>query len=150
MPSKTGAKNDIANKDVKKDQVITLLRSLGNMVAGIAKGDRQVLVSSGFPLVKDREPALPITKPAPPVLSTGINPGEVFSVGQADAAVVARVHLFAAEPITNDTKWDSTITTNRKFTYANLESGKKYWFKQGVVGKRDQYVESDAVSYVAQ
>ena len=41
------------------------------------------------------------------------------------------------------------IEVDRRFVFDDRESGKRYWFKQGLIGINQQYVESDPVSYVA-
>jgi hypothetical protein len=58
--------------------------------------------------------------------------------------------MVTPDPITNSSSWSTKAAASRKYTFNNLESGKKYWFKQSLIGVNKQYVESDAVSYVSQ
>ena len=148
--AKTGDKTAIVTKDAKKLELIMLLRKLGDQVSAIAGGDLVILTSSGIPMAKDREPSPPLTKPNPPLLSAGYNLGEVTSEGSSGKGISATIHMRTPDPLTADSIWISVVTTNRKHTFTNLESGKRSWYKQALVGVKDQYVESDPVSYIAQ
>jgi hypothetical protein len=148
--AKSGDKTAIAMKEAKRNDLIALLRKLGDLVSAEAGGDRVKLISSGIPLAKGREPLPLLTKPNPPVLSAGLNAGEVVAEGEFEKAAKAIMHMVTADPITSSSSWKSIVTTSRKYTFTSLESGKKYWFKQCVVGSKEQYVESDPVSYIAQ
>ncbi len=145
-----GNKNAIAVKDSQKAYLILLLRQLGDFVSATAAGDRVILVSSGFPLVKDREPAPPLTKPNPPLLTPGLNAGEIVAEGENYKGARAIIHAMTMDPVTDNSTWTTKVTTNRTYSFTNLESGKRYWFKQSLVGTKDQCIESDAVSYVSQ
>ncbi len=137
-------------KDAKKGILVKALRKLGDMVSAIAGGDRVILVSSGFPLVKETESAPPLTKPNPPVMKAGNNAREILLEGEVLKAARAIKHMIAPDPLTTDTKWATIVTTSTRYTFTNLISGQKYWGKQGYVGTKEQYVESDAVSYISQ
>jgi hypothetical protein len=139
----------IATKNAKKAALITLLRHLGDLVEGVANGDVVKLTSSGYTLAKQPANSEPLTKPNPPVLRSG-NPGQVLSTGVAVRQAKSVLHMITPDPLTPASEWNSTVSTSRRHTYNNLESGKRYWFKQGIVGVRSQYMESDAVSYIAQ
>jgi hypothetical protein len=58
--------------------------------------------------------------------------------------------MVTPDPVTANSEWASYGNTRRRYTYNNLESGKRYWFKQAQIGVRSQYVESDAISFVTQ
>jgi hypothetical protein len=147
--AQSGDKNAIADKDVKKAELVSILRKLGDTISGIAGGNYQVLVSSGFPLVKEREPSQPLTKPNPPVVKAGFNAGEIMTIGEREKSAKAVIHMITADPA-QENSWKRNFTTGRRYTFTNLESGKRYWFKQAVIGVNKQYIESDAVSYIAQ
>jgi hypothetical protein len=145
-----GDRNAIAVKDARKKDLIALLRKLGDFIGATAGGDQVILVSSGYPLVKEREPLPPLGKPNPPFVSTGLNAGHILLEGKSGRSVKAVIHMVTPDPVTDSSTWSSTVTTSRKHTFSNLESGKRYWFKQCMIGTNQQYVESDAVSYVSQ
>ncbi|MDB5193143.1 MAG: hypothetical protein JWQ96_2706 [Segetibacter sp.] len=148
--AKTGDKTSIAIKDAKKLELIVWLRKLVDQVSAIASGDLVILKSSDIPLAKDREPSPLLTKPNPPILSAGFNLGEVTSEGASGKGIKATMHMITPDPLTSESVWRSVVTTSRKHTFTNLESGKRSWYKQALVGVKDQYVESDPVSYIAQ
>jgi hypothetical protein len=146
----TGSKIAIATKNVKREELIAALRSLRDLVTAIAKGDNLILTSSGFPKAKERSGKPPLSKPPLPRVAPGINTGQILVTGVSDRSAVAVVYMMTPDPLNDDSTWTTNFATTRKFTFTRLESGKRYWFKQALIGVRKQYVESDAVSYIAQ
>ncbi|MBD0285810.1 MAG: hypothetical protein ICV79_10355, partial [Flavisolibacter sp.] len=80
----------------------------------------------------------------------GPNRGELKAA--VNRVIGAKTYLFnyAQEPISDTTVWNMQPETKRKTVLRNLESGKRYWVKVGVVGVRGQLLYSDAVSRIVQ
>jgi hypothetical protein len=146
----TGMKIAIANKNVKREALIVALRSLRDAVSAVAKGKEAILISSAYPLAKERASRPPLSRPPVPAVAPGLNAGEIRVTGISHKSAVAVVYMVTPDPLTNDSAWTTNFATTRKFTFTKLESGKRYWFKQALIGIRKQYVESDAVSYISQ
>ena len=142
-------KNAVAIKNQKRNELNTFLVQLANSVMATANGDRAMLVSSGFDLVKDSE-SIPLPKPDNVQVADGVNAGElVVSVSQVKGAK-SYVHQYTVDPVTPDSDWTQIFTTTSKFTFKNLDSAKKYWCRVAAVGPFDQVVVSDAISRVVQ
>jgi hypothetical protein len=148
--ARTGLKEAIAIKNIKREALIRELRLLRDSVSAVAKGNEAILVSSKYPLAKERASRPPLSRPPLPAVAPGINAGEIRVTGISHKSAVAVVYMITPDPLTNDSAWTTSFATTRKFTFTRLESGKRYWFKQALIGVRKQYAESDAVSYIAQ
>ncbi|NCU06235.1 MAG: hypothetical protein GXC73_19945, partial [Chitinophagaceae bacterium] len=73
----TGNRADVADKNAKRQVLIDVLTSLGMYVTFAANGDVVALLSSGFEISKDRQPAV-ITKPEIVRLENGLSSGELL------------------------------------------------------------------------
>ena len=139
----SSAKND------KKAALIGLLSNLAEYVTTVANGDKTILLSSGFDItgVKTNPPGLqPIDALAVEVGPTG---QAITSVKKVTGAR-AYVHEYTPDPITPNSIWTSETVTDQAFTFSNLQSVVKYWFRVTAVGLHKQKVVSPIVSRVIQ
>ncbi|MGN6164324.1 MAG: hypothetical protein ACTHOF_07280, partial [Flavisolibacter sp.] len=75
--SMDGGKASIAVKNARKQDLISLLIALGNYVMLTARGNVEMLASTGFPLSKVREPQPPLDTPKIVKMENGVNSGEL-------------------------------------------------------------------------
>lgn len=140
-----GGKTNVATKNAKKQDLIDLLIQLGNYVMLTANGDEVMLTSSGFPLMKERQPLPPLEKPEILKLENGTNSGELnVTIGSVTGARTY-VYQYTQDPATDNSNWLSNNSTLVKFSFSNLEPGKKYWCRVAAYGRNEQAVYSNAI-----
>ncbi|MBD0277006.1 MAG: hypothetical protein M3342_06960 [Bacteroidota bacterium] len=145
-----GTPSDKAVRNQKRAELINLLHALGCYVLYTAQNDRAIALSSGYRIGKEQQPTPPLQSPRNMQVADGPNRGELKAA--VNRVIGAKTYLFnyAQEPISDTTVWNMQPETKRKTVLRNLESGKRYWVKVGVVGVRGQLLYSDAVSRIVQ
>jgi hypothetical protein len=140
----------IAIRNQKKAALVALLRKLGIYVNLMADGDPAIAQMSGLDLAKPKAPRPAITYVEAPVMSSGVNPGEL----EARVATVddARLYMYY---ITKDTslpieQWERSESTKIKFLFQGLESATRYYTRIAAIGVNEQRVFSDVSTYVTQ
>jgi hypothetical protein len=148
--AKEGGKTNVAIKNQKKEDLILVLIALANYVAFTANGDEVMLTSSGFPLTKQKEPLPPLGKPEILKLEDGVNPGDlsITIAGQKGAKTFLYQHT--QDPLTAASVWTGQNSTLTKFSFSDLESGKKHWCRVVAYGTNQQVVYSDPVARIVQ
>ena len=145
-----GGKTNVATKNARKQELIDLLIQLGNYVMLTANGDEVMLTSSGFPLTKERQPLPPLVQPEIIKLENGINSGELNVIITSVPGARTYVYQYTQDPLTDNSNWASNNSTLVKFSFNNLEAGKKYWCRVAAYGRNEQVVYSNAVSRIVQ
>jgi len=145
-----GGKTNVATKNVKKGELIDVLVSLGNYVTFTADGDEVKLVSSGFPVQKQKEPSPPLEKPEIIKVEDGGNSGELLVTISAVKGARTYVYQYTKDPLNDANEWTGQNSTLTKFSFNELESGKKYWCRVLAYGINEQVVYSDPVSRIVQ
>lgn len=139
----------LSAKNDKKAALIKVLDELAEDITSICKGDKTMLLNSGFDIVglKITEDALlPIDK-----LEVAIDvPGQATTRVKRVPGARSYVHQYTPDPLTFESVWVSETVTDREHTFTNLESVKKYLFRVIAVGKNRQSVYSPPVSRVIQ
>lgn len=123
----------------KRDKLVAkakeMLNTQANYVRAMAKGDAEVLVSSGFELQRVPQP---LGVPQAPVFKLGRatgRSGELDLRWNAARGVDAfRLHISTEDPAQGG-KWEEvSITTKGRFMVTDLESYKAYWFGVTAIG----------------
>lgn len=148
--AKSGSPYEKAIKNQKKEELITLLHSLGNYVLFTANGDVLVARSSGFSVTKDSTPAPDVSPAKNQEVKDGANPGELMYSFDKVPGAKSYLYQCTPDPITENSVWQSQPGTIRKTVFSGLESGKKYWCRVMAIGINGQGVYSDPVSRVVQ
>jgi hypothetical protein len=147
-------KDAIIARDANREKVTELLHSLSWSVTAIANNNVAILSSSGFSYTQPKKPTAPMTKPAVPKLSSGVNSGEINCKTAAQAGMKSvnyYISTDAAALTDNGTDtWDVTTYNATKFTFTDLTPAQRYYIRIGLVGVRGQEVLSDAIPYIAQ
>jgi hypothetical protein len=127
-------RNAVANKNVARETLGSLLLQLSNSVMTTANGDKAMLISSNFDLAKEGSK----------------NAGELVVKVPAVKGAKGYTPQFTSDPLTASSEWTQVMTTTSKYTFTNLNSAKKYWVRVAAVGPYNQVVYSDAISRVVQ
>lgn len=142
--------NKIAVKNDKKELLILHLRQLANYVELISNGNRTIMLSSGFELTKEGTDSVLLGDIHNFVISDGRNPGQIVSKCDGVENVASYLHSCTLDPITQNSVWMEEASTSSSFTYKDLDSGKRYWFKIKAVGRKNQLNVSNTLSRVVQ
>ena len=148
--AKEGGKTNVAVKNQKKEDVISVLVALANYVTFTSNGDEVMLTSSGFPLNKQREPLPPLGKPEILKLEDGMNIGDLTVTIAGMKAARTFLYQCTKDPLTDDSIWTGQNSTLTKFGFTNLDSGAKYWCRVVAYGTNQQIVYSDPVARIVQ
>jgi hypothetical protein len=136
-------KNDL------KEKLISLLRELGELVEKRSNGDELVLIRSGFLLNKpSREVTL--QKPEDFEVLPGKSNGQIILQIKRVKAAKAYIYQYTRDPLTDNSRWESITSTQRKIVISNLPLGVKFLFQVVVIGSRNQVAYSQVLQrYVA-
>jgi hypothetical protein len=141
--AKTRDKQWVAIKNNKKAIALALLQELAEYVLVISKGDRALILSSGFEAADTNGPE----KTSIELLEVILNaPGEATLQVKNQKGVVSYIHQYTTEAPGPNTMWHSVGSTKGDHTFTGLETDKRYWFRVVVVGRKGQQAFSPVVS----
>ena len=135
-------------KDLKV-KVIGLMTELDAWVTEKCKGDRTMLLESGFYISGEknrvvREPE--ITKLEVELGRAGILTTKIKRVAQCRGYW----HQYATEMPTSATTWQSESSLLPEFTFTGLTSGRTYWVRVMIYSKSGQWIYSPIESRIVQ
>jgi len=134
----------VAYKNDKKAQVLALLEEVAEYVIATCKGNKGLILSSGFNASDEQTgPAKPFIGSLEVELRT---PGEAILHAKNQKGAIAYVHQYATEAPGPNTVWHSEGSTTGDHTFKGLSSDKRYWFQVIVIGRRGQQASSPVVS----
>jgi hypothetical protein len=135
-------------KNDKKAIVLKLLSELSWYVMATCKGDKTLLLSSGFDVVgESRSPQEPAIEKL--YVEIGI-PNEATTHIRNVTAAIAYVHEYATEEPNFYTAWTSKGSSQGSYTFTKLTSDKRYWFRVVAIGRGGKIGYSPIVSRVIQ
>jgi hypothetical protein len=141
-------KEMVALKDRKKDIMLDLLDELASYVTTICKGDREMLLSSGFYITEEGGTALPPSiKELEVILG---EPGVATTRIKNAKGAVAFIYEYTTEPPGPDTIWSYRPSSLRTYTFKGLTSNKRYWFRTIAIGYGGLIAYSPIVTRVIQ
>ena len=142
-------KHMVAVKDGKKELVLALLQELVTYVLKVSNGDRMIILSSGFDATQERRKIwiAPVIEDLEVKLG---GPGIATIQAKGVKGVKGYAHQYAIEQPAKHTIWHSEGSTNKKYTFINLKSEKRYWFRIVGIGTRKRQGYSPIVSVVIQ
>jgi hypothetical protein len=144
VKAKSRDKEWVAIKNNKKAFALALLEELAQFVIASFKGDRALILSSGFDVIEELS-----STPAPSIESLQVElgaPGEATIRVKNITGTIAYVHQYAAEPPGANTIWVSEESSTRDHTFKGLTSDKRYWFRVVAIGRKRQKAYSPVVS----
>jgi len=142
-------RGNIALKNAARKELESVLQQLGLTVMSIANGDVSMLATTGFPMSKTPMPVY-ITNPGNVVLSNDITSGQLVSAVPTVQGARNYFHQITPDPITDTSNWQSNTSSRSKYTFTDLEAGKKYWVRVAVTGSGSQLAYGPANSTFVQ
>jgi hypothetical protein len=139
----------LSAKNDKKAVLIGLIDELAEYVTATCKGDKTMLLKSGFEIVglkSESQDLRPITE----LVVQSEQPGQATTRVKRIAGARSYVHQYTPDPLTPDSVWVSETVTDREHTFTNLQSVKKYLFRVIAIGRNRQSVYSPPVARVIQ
>jgi len=141
-------KEAVAIKDNNKKIVLNLLDELATYVTAICKGDKALLLSSGFDITPEGGPGLELTIGKLDVILG--ESGEVTMRIKNATGAVAFIFEYTTEPPGPYTIWLSRGSSLRSHTIKGLTSSKQYWFRGVAIGRGESLAYSTVVMRVIQ
>jgi hypothetical protein len=128
-----------------------LLTKLAKYVAFTADGDRTIIRSSGFEVVKQAEPLPPLERPTDLDAQRSSHQGRVaLNWKSVRGTLNYLVEMTTEDPALVTANWSITgYTSKSKFQVDNLAAGTKYWFRVKSLGARDESAFSDPALIMA-
>jgi hypothetical protein len=143
---------DITMVSIKNDQKViglNLLQEVANYVTAKSKGDRTLILTSGFYVSGETT-----NRNLPPViekLEVELGPsGEATTRTKEVTGVKAYIHQYTTELPGLNTVWIQEGSSQGTYTFQGLSSDKRYWFRVVAIGFRKQRAYSPVVSRVIQ
>ena len=144
-----GDKKQVSIKNDLKAIILAILLELAEYVTVTSKGDRTLILSSGFDVNESRT-----TRNLAPVigkLEVELGEAGVATIRTKDVtAVKAYIHQYTTEAPGLNTVWQQEGSSQGEYTFEGLNSDKRYWFRVVAIGYNKQRAVSPVVSRVIQ
>ena len=140
----------VSIKDDLKKIVLALLQELADYVTETCKGNRTLMLSSGFDVTNEvgNSNNLPATIEK---LEVKLGPpGEATTKVRNVTGARAYIHQYTSEPPTKQTIWAHEGSALSSYTFTGLTSDKRYWFRVIAIGSGTQKAYSPVFSVVIQ
>ena len=142
--AKSRDKEWIAIKNNKQEHILALLEEIADYVIATSKGDKALILSSGFDVIDEQNI---LTDTAIETLEVELGaPGEATVRVKKATGAIAYVHEYASEPPGPNTVWVREESSVGIHTFKGLNSDKRYWFRVLAIGRRGQKAYSSVVS----
>lgn len=79
-------------------------------------------------------------------ITQAVNPGSVQVSFKAVENAISYRYEWTPNPVTSETIWQGTGSSQRKMVISGLEQGTNYWFRVRAYGTKKQETVSDEVS----
>ena len=135
----------VSIKNDKRAVLRAILTRLAEYVSSVAKGDRTVLLASGFTLQRGKGDATTLKQITQLLVDTETPEQAVVSVKRVDGAR-AYNHQYTIGAVTSESQWISKTITEPSYTFTGLQPGVKYAFRVIAIGPGEQSVHSPIVS----
>lgn len=135
----TGNREAIASKDQAYKELEALLKKLATYVSLLADGNKTVILSSGYGVRKENEPAPPLSRPEEFRVRNAQRQGEVdLRWKKVRGGVSYNVEVTTTDPADPSTVWSPVDTVlQTKHAVENLTPGVYYWFRLCAVGRKE-------------
>ena len=144
----SGDKKQVSIKNDKKAIILALLQVLADYVTAKSKGDRTLILSSGFDVAAERG-----SNAAPAIEKLDVDlgqPGVATTRIKNVRGIKAYVHQYTKEQPSVLTEWFGEGSSQGTHTFTGLSSDKRYWFRVVAIGYNGQSGYSPVVSRVIQ
>lgn len=144
-----GGRLQVAKKNDARALLIDMLKQLGQYVQYMGKGQKSILLTSGFDLAKERSSFIELEQPSD-IRLEGSARGEISIQLNPGKGTHSFIFQIAPDPLTPASHWESAASTRSRHTFTGLASGQRYWLRAVAVGTNEQSVTSEAHTWVAQ
>ena len=134
----------VSIKNDKKAILVGLLVRVKDYVTETCKGDRSMLLSSGFNLNREKGESQELPSINNLEVETGLPEQATIRVKKIKGAR-AYMHQYTTRPEGGENAWISKASTKPFYTFTSLQSGVKHWFRIVAVGTADQSAYSPTV-----
>jgi hypothetical protein len=135
----------VSIKNDKRAVLRTLLTQMAGYVTSVAKGDRSVLLASGFSLARSKGEVKTLKPIEKLIVNTETPEQAVIRVRKVNGAK-AYMHQYTTGVVTSESQWVSRTITEPSCTISGLQPGVKYAFRVIAIGPGEQSVYSPIVS----
>ena len=140
----------ISTKDDLKKIVLTLLEELEDYVTATCKGNRTLILSSGFDVTDETRTGNTLPAKIEKLEVKLGPPGEATIKVRNVTGARAYMHQYTSEPPNKETIWASEGSALSSYTFKGLTSDKRYWFRVIAIGSGTQRAYSPVFSVVIQ
>jgi hypothetical protein len=137
-------------KDDKKLIVLGLLQELEDYVTVTCKGNRTLILSSGFDVTDEEGNSNTLPAKIEKLEVKLGPPGEASTKVRNVTGARAYIHQYTSEPPDKNTIWVCEGTALSSYTFKGLTSEKRYWFRVIAIGSGTQRAYSPIFSVVIQ
>jgi hypothetical protein len=102
-------RHKIAVKNQKRELVVTMLNQWSDYVIMMSMGDPVKASTSGFEVIKKNSSRPPLEKPLAPVITHGLNNGELLIQGSYVKGARSYIFQYATEEEMLSDKWNSFL-----------------------------------------
>jgi hypothetical protein len=142
-------KKMVSIKNDKKAIALELLQLLADYVTTAAKGDKTLILESGFDVTSEERGITPPPSIEKLEVELGAS-GEVTIRAKKPTGVKAYLHQYTTESPGLNTIWTGEPSSDGSHTFQGLASEKRYWFRVIAIGFKKQKAYSPVVSKVIQ
>jgi fibronectin type 3 domain-containing protein len=135
----------VAVKDNKRSVLRTMLTQMAEYVNSVSNGNREILLSSGFKLAKNRGEVDDLKPIGELEVRTDVPEQATIRVKRVPGAK-AYIHEYTTGVVTNESVWVTKTITENWYTFKDLQSGVKYSFRVIAIGQGEKTVISPIVS----
>lgn len=136
-------KDEIAAKNARRFELEGTLFNLALDIMKTADGNEEMLVSSGFPLVKERQPKPPMGIPSIAKIEVSDISGELKVVQNKLPGALTFIYEYTEDPIVAGSVWAEKNSTRLREPFTGLTTGKRYWFRVKAYGTNNQVTVSE-------
>jgi hypothetical protein len=134
-------------KDDKKAILQALLKELAYYVTQTAKGDKSLLLASGFDINADKSTS---EKMAPKLEVKLDIAGQVTTSIRKVSGAKAYVHQYTADPLSPESVWIGETSLKSEHTFTGFGSATKIWLRIIVIDKSGQSIYWEPVVRIVQ
>ncbi|WP_207514661.1 fibronectin type III domain-containing protein [Longitalea luteola] len=148
--AKSGDREKVAIKNKLKAIMLNSLIELADYVTVTSKGDRTLILSSGFDATSESSNGYDLP-PSIEILDVVLGgPGTATTRIKNVTGAKGYIHQYTKEPPGINTEWIGMGSSEGIYTFEGLSSEKRYWFRVVAIGYNRQTGFSPVVSVVIQ
>ncbi len=148
LEAQGGDRVKIATKRACRIALEDVLGQLARYIMYVANGSPEMLVSSGYELVKHREPSV-LHEPGVVNVKHGISSGRLVANLKRVQGAYGYLYQITPDPLLPESKWQSMPLKRSTCIFENLKPGQKYWIRVAAIGTGTQIAYSSVTSQIA-